>query len=94
MRYIYEVNFNPYLLVTIKLFSQWQKTQQPKKVPSGRERQHYYGKTTLNAIRQLLATKATAATAPLPATASMIDKLASRGAIDKNRAAGLKIKLA
>lgn len=58
------------------------------------ERNRYYGKTTRNAIRDLkvLDTKA-GATEKLPGIASMIDKLAKRGIIHKNKAANLKSKL-
>lgn len=58
------------------------------------ERNRYHGKTARNAIRDLkvLDTKA-AATEKMPAIASMIDKLAKRGIIHKNKAANLKSKL-
>ncbi|MEP7253721.1 MAG: 30S ribosomal protein S20 [Ginsengibacter sp.] len=58
------------------------------------ERNRYHGKTTRNAIRDLKAldTKA-AASEKLPAIASMLDKLAKRGIIHKNKAANLKRKL-
>ncbi|HYE56760.1 MAG TPA: 30S ribosomal protein S20 [Chitinophagaceae bacterium] len=60
-----------------------------------RERNKYYGKTTRNAIRELRATTdKKAATEQLPSVASMIDKLAKRGIIHKNKAANLKSKLA
>ncbi|MGX5817788.1 30S ribosomal protein S20 [Chitinophaga lutea] len=59
------------------------------------ERNRYYGKTTRNAIRDLkkLNEKA-AATESLPEVLSMIDKLAKRNVIHKNKAANLKSKLA
>lgn len=59
------------------------------------ERNRYYGKTTRNAIRDLRAmdTKS-GASEELPKVASMIDKLAKRGTIHKNKAANLKRKLA
>ena len=60
-----------------------------------RERNRYYGKTTRNAIRDLRAvTEASAAGEKLPGVASMIDRLAKRGVIHKNKAANLKSKLA
>jgi small subunit ribosomal protein S20 len=60
-----------------------------------RERNKYYGKTTRNAIRDLRAVKAgKEAGDQLPEVASMIDKLAKRGIIHKNKAANLKSKLA
>lgn len=60
-----------------------------------RERNRYYGKTTRNAIRDLrAATEGTAAGEKLPEVASMIDRLAKRGVIHKNKAANLKSKLA
>ena len=60
-----------------------------------RDRNRYYGKTTRNAIRDIKALdEKTAATDKLPSVASMIDKLAKRGTIHKNKAANLKSKLA
>ena len=60
-----------------------------------RERNRYYGKTTRNAIRELKAnTEQKVYDEQLPAVASMIDKLAKRGIIHKNKAANLKSKLA
>jgi small subunit ribosomal protein S20 len=59
------------------------------------ERNRYYGKTTRNAIRDIRAIEEpTAASEKLPAVASMIDKLAKRGTIHKNKASNLKRKLA
>ena len=58
------------------------------------ERNKYYGKTTRNAIRDLQAiATGKEAGEKLPAVASMIDKLAKRGVIHKNKAANLKSKL-
>jgi len=59
------------------------------------ERNRYYGKTTRNAIRDIrnLEDKKTASD-KLPEVASMIDKLAKRGTIHKNKASNLKRKLA
>ena len=60
-----------------------------------RETNRYYGKTTRNAIRDLKAlTDKTAASEKLPDVISMIDKLAKRGIIHKNKASNLKGKLA
>ncbi len=58
------------------------------------ERNRYYGKTTRNAIRDLKAGDKTSSAKELPKVASMIDKLAKRGTIHKNKAANLKSKLA
>ncbi len=60
-----------------------------------RDRNRYYGKTTRNAIRTLLATtdKATAQ-ASLSKVVSMIDKLAKRNVIHKNKAGNLKSGIA
>ena len=56
-----------------------------------RDRNRYYGKTTRNAIRNLLAlTDKTAAAEELPKVMSMIDKLAKRNVIHKNKAGNLK----
>jgi small subunit ribosomal protein S20 len=60
-----------------------------------RERNRYYGKTTRNAIRTLLATSdKSAAQESLPKVISMIDKLAKRHIIHKNKASNLKSGLA
>ena len=60
-----------------------------------RERNKYYGKTTRNAIRDLKAIKSgTEAAKEFVEVSSMIDKLAKRGIIHKNKAANLKSKLA
>ncbi|MCW3090452.1 MAG: ribosomal protein [Ferruginibacter sp.] len=59
------------------------------------ERNRYYGKTTRNAIRDIKAIEdKSGATEKQPIVASMIDKLAKRGTIHKNKAANLKSKLA
>ena len=59
------------------------------------ERNRYYGKTTRNAIRDIKALDDNkAATEKLPGVLSMIDKLAKKGTIHKNKAANLKSKLA
>jgi small subunit ribosomal protein S20 len=56
-----------------------------------RDRNRYYGKTTRNAIRNLLAlTDKNAAAEELPKVMSMIDKLAKRNVIHKNKAGNLK----
>ena len=60
-----------------------------------RDTNRYYGKTTRNAIRDLKAlTDKTAAGEQAPEVISMIDKLAKRGVIHKNKASNLKSKLA
>jgi len=60
-----------------------------------RDRNRYYGKTTRNAIRDLKSTTEKAAyDEKMPDVVSMIDKLAKRGIIHKNKAANLKSKLA
>lgn len=59
-----------------------------------RERNRYYGKTTRNAIRDLKAAETTEAASKFSSVESMIDKLAKRGVIHRNKAANLKSKLA
>jgi small subunit ribosomal protein S20 len=56
---------------------------------------HYYAKTARNAVRDLRATsdKQTAA-GMLPSVTKMLDKLAKRNIIHRNKAANLKSKLA
>lgn len=59
-----------------------------------RDRNRYNGKTTRNAIRDLKEVKEEKTyTEDLPAVISMIDKLAKRGIIHKNKAGNLKSKL-
>jgi small subunit ribosomal protein S20 len=59
-----------------------------------RERNKYYSKTTRNAIRDLRAVKVKKeADEKAIDVISMIDKLAKRGVIHKNKAANLKSKL-
>ena len=56
-----------------------------------RERNRYYGKTTRNAIRTLLANSEKAVSQEeLSKVVSMIDKLAKRNVIHKNKAGNLK----
>jgi len=60
-----------------------------------RDRNRYYGKTTRNAVRDLkVLDNQSAYGEKLPTILSMIDKLAKRGIIHKNKAANLKSKLA
>ena len=60
-----------------------------------RDRNRYYGKTTRNAIRDIKAEKNIGeAVKQQPSVESMIDKLAKRGVIHRNKAANLKSKLA
>ncbi|NLE32521.1 MAG: 30S ribosomal protein S20 [Bacteroidales bacterium] len=55
----------------------------------------YYGKTTRNAVRDLRAmTDKEAAQALLPKVSAMLDRLAVKHVIHKNKAANLKSKLA
>lgn len=59
-----------------------------------RERNKYYGKTTRNAIRDLKEIKdGKEASEKVTVVASMIDKLAKKGVIHRNKAANLKSKL-
>lgn len=56
-----------------------------------RDRNRYYGKTTRNAMRKLMAIEdSAAANEELPKVIAMIDKLAKRNVIHKNKAANLK----
>ncbi len=55
----------------------------------------YYAKTTRNAVRDLReVSEKDAAVAELPKVVSMIDRLAQKNLIHKNKAANLKSKLA
>ena len=64
-----------------------------RKASKRRDRNRYYGKTTRNAIRDLKVLKGKEMGEKLPEVASMIDKLAKKGVIHKNKAANLKRKL-
>ena len=55
-----------------------------------RDRNKYYGKTTRNAIRDLKAAEGKEKGEKFPEVASMIDKLAKRGIIHKNKAANFR----
>ncbi len=58
-------------------------------------RNRYYGKTMRNAVRKLRATtNKEEAVVLLPKVAKMLDKLAKKNVIHKNKAANLKSKLA
>ncbi len=60
-----------------------------------RERNRYHGKTTRNAMRDLLAlSSAEEAGEKLPKVVAMLDKLAKRNVIHKNKASNLKSALA
>jgi len=60
-----------------------------------RERNKYYGKTTRNAIKELREIKDNKdAAKEFPKVAAMIDKLAKKGVIHKNKAANLKSGIA
>lgn len=62
-----------------------------RKNAARRDRNRYYGKTTRNAIRNLLAiTDKKEAAGEMPKVISLIDKLAKRNVIHKNKAANLK----
>ena len=62
-----------------------------RQVEARRDRNRYYGKTTRNAIRALLEIKDKAeAEKNLANVVSMIDRLAKRNVIHKNKAANLK----
>lgn len=55
----------------------------------------YYAKTTRNAVRKMRATTEKAVAAEmLPKVSAMLDKLAKRNVIHKNKASNLKSKLA
>ncbi|MFT3903413.1 MAG: 30S ribosomal protein S20 [Niabella sp.] len=59
-----------------------------------RDRNRYYGKTTRNAIRDIRAAAPAEAGEKQASVESMIDRLAKRGVIHRNKAANLKSKLA
>ncbi|MDE3255631.1 MAG: 30S ribosomal protein S20 [Bacteroidota bacterium] len=60
-----------------------------------RDRNRYYGKTTRNAIRSLLSLKEKKeALEAMPKVVSMIDKLAKRNVIHRNKAGNLKSGIA
>ncbi len=62
-----------------------------RKNAARRDRNRYYGKTTRNAIRNLLAiTDKKEASEEMPKVISLIDKLAKRNVIHKNKASNLK----
>lgn len=65
-----------------------------RKIAKRREHNRYYGKTTRNAIKNLLAeTEEAVAKEQLPKVISMIDKLAKKNIIHKNKANNIKSRL-
>ncbi len=66
-----------------------------RQIEKRRLHNRYYAKTARNAVKQLRGTsEKEAAQELLPKVASMLDKLAKRNIIHKNKAANLKSKLA
>lgn len=66
-----------------------------RQIEKRRLHNRYYAKTARNAVKALRqTTDKAAATALLPKVASMLDKLAKRNIIHKNKAGNLKSKLA
>ncbi len=66
-----------------------------RQTASRRLRNRYYAKTARNAVRRLRAmTDKAEAQAALPKVASMLDRLAAKNTISKNKASNLKSKLA
>ena len=62
-----------------------------RKNAARRDHNRYYGKTTRNAVRTFLAiTDKTEAAEQMPKVISLIDKLAKRNIIHKNKASNLK----
>ncbi|HZH88323.1 MAG TPA: 30S ribosomal protein S20 [Chitinophagaceae bacterium] len=65
-----------------------------RKSASRRERNRYYGKTTRNAIRDFNALESKeAALEQLPVITSMVDKLAKKNILHKNKAGRIKSQL-
>ena len=65
-----------------------------RQIEKRRLHNRYYAKTTRNAVKALRqTTDKEAATSLLPKVASMLDKLAKRNIIHKNKAGNLKSKL-
>ncbi|MCU4163862.1 30S ribosomal protein S20 [Carboxylicivirga caseinilyticus] len=66
-----------------------------RQIEKRRLHNRYYAKTARNAVKELRGTsEKEAAQELLPKVASMLDKLAKRNIIHKNKAANLKSKLA
>jgi small subunit ribosomal protein S20 len=64
-----------------------------KKAAKKRLHNRYYAKTTRNAMRNILELDKEAQPEQLPSVVAMIDKLAKRNIIHKNKANNLKSKL-
>jgi small subunit ribosomal protein S20 len=65
-----------------------------RQTESRRLENRYYARTTRNAVKELRAvTEKSAAQAQYPQVASMLDKLAKKNVIHKNKASNLKSKL-
>lgn len=65
-----------------------------RQINARRLHNRYYARTTRNAVKNLRAnTDKASATEALPRVSAMLDKLAKRGIIHKNKSANLKSKL-
>ncbi len=66
-----------------------------RKTESRKQDNKYYARTTRNAVRKLrLTTEKAEAAAALPKVVSMLDRLAKKGVIHKNKASNIASKLA
>jgi len=66
-----------------------------RQAESRKRENKYYARTTRNAVRKLrLVTEKAEAAATLPKVVSMLDRLAKKGVIHKNKASNLASKLA
>lgn len=66
-----------------------------RQINARRLHNRYYARTTRNAVKSLRHnTDKASATEALPKVSAMLDKLAKRGVIHKNKSANLKSKLA
>lgn len=66
-----------------------------RQTESRKQDNKYYARTTRNAVRKLrLTTEKAEAAAALPKVVSMLDRLAKKGVIHKNKASNISSKLA
>ena len=80
--------------ILIKMANHQSSIKRIRQTENRRLENKYYAKTTRNAVKKLrTTTEKASAEAQLPEVAAMLDKLAKKNVIHKNKASNLKSKL-
>ena len=99
LRWVLSVGFFPYICAPLdRIFEMAHHKSAQKRIRSDKKKRdlnRYYHKTTRNAVRDLRAsTDSKEAGEMLPKVSAMLDKLAKKNIIHKNKASNLKSSLA